>query len=213
VRLVPALATAVAVMGVAFASCGDSSVGTAACASALLVDDTVYLGVSLKGGRRIERAGTAGTAVLPGCNDAGQDEPGREVDVVAVAGVPPEAAVATEGIAPTDHVYLAPGFLPALASHPLHSELLGTPGRWVEGELRERCRRPVVLRGTADDRTGAVFTRIPLAGRVVVLDGPTRYRGRKRAGLPHLKPGERVDVQGAACRGRRVVADLITNRS
>jgi len=66
--------------------------------------------------------------------------------------------------------------------------------------------------GTADDRTG-LSSRLPIAGRVVVLDGLTRYRGRKRAGLPVSRQatGSTWGAQRAVV--DEVVASLITNRA
>jgi hypothetical protein len=141
----------------------------------------------------------------------GSDYCGRPIDVRAIAGVPPAAAVVVvaPGETESDSVYLAPGFIPAMASHPLHAVLFDVRRRWTL-DLRQRCRRPIEVDGVHRPADGSA--RLLVANRIVLLDGRTRYRGPRRAGLPHLRGGERLAVRGRACRGRRVVAQFIQAR-
>jgi hypothetical protein len=163
-------------------------------------NEVLYTGSALPEGRRV----SVGQPVGNGTNACGS-----EVEVRAITGVPPVAAVAV--VAPyereTDSVYLAPGFVPALASHPLHAAIFGVRQRWTD-DLRGRCRRPIRLGGVIRQPDGGP-ARLLVAGRTVLIDGHTRYQGPRRAGLPYLRGGERMVVQGRACRGRKVVAQFV----
>jgi hypothetical protein len=159
----------------------------------------LYTGSALPEGRQVSVGQPVGN---------GSDACGSEVVVRAITGVPPVAAVAVvaPGETDTDGVYLAPGFLPAMASHPLHAAIFDVRQRWSL-DLRRRCRRPIRLGGVIGRPDESA--RLLIAGRVVLIDGHTRYHGPRRAGLPYLRGGERLVVQGRACRGTRVVAQLV----
>ena len=183
-------------------SAGDGCSENASYASALRFNGVLYAGSSLPEGRLVRVGRPIGT----GSGTCGEDVTVRWID-----GVPPAAAVAT--VAPdeteTGSVFLAPGFMPAMASHPLHAAMFDVRRRWTL-DLRHRCRRPTSVGGVLQAPDGS--SRLLVADRIVLIDGRTRYRGPLRAGLPHFQGGERVVVLGRACRGTRVVAQLIRAR-
>jgi hypothetical protein len=131
-----------AAAAVGLAACGSASEGCspdASYAAVVRFNEVLYTGSALPEGRRV----SVGQPVGNGTNACGS-----EVEVRAITGVPPVAAVAV--VAPyereTDSVYLAPGFVPALASHPLHAAIFGVGQRWTD-DLRGRCRRPIRFGG------------------------------------------------------------------
>jgi hypothetical protein len=188
-----------------FAACGSAGEGgcseNASYASVVRFNGVLYTGSALPEGGHVNVGRSVGT---------GSDACGSEVTVRAIAGVPPAAAVAmaAPGETQTDDVYLAPGFLPAMPSHPLHAALFDERPR--ADRLRHRCRQATHLDGVAESISG--FGRLVMAGRNVFFGRRTRYRGPRRAGLPYLRGGERVVVRGWACRGTRVVAQFIRAR-
>jgi hypothetical protein len=188
---------------VGFAACGsageDGCSENASYASVVRFNGVLYTGSALSDGSRVDVGRPVGT---------GSDACGSEVTVRAIAGVPPPVAVAVAapGETKTSEVFLAPGFLPAMASHPLHAALFDVRQRWTT-ELRRRCRQPTRVDGVVKSIHG--FGRIVMGGRIVLFDGRTRYRGPRRTGLPYLRGGERLSIRARACRGKRVVAQLI----
>jgi hypothetical protein len=193
----------------AIAGCGPPSDGSQGedCASgsyaaAVRFHGTLYTGLALPEGRHVSVAQRLGTGSGP-CDP--------DVTVRAIAGVPPAAAVAV--VAPdetkTEEVFLAPGFLPALASHPLHAAIFDVRRRWTT-ELRRRCERSITLSGVVEPPGAS--PRVLVDGRIVIIDGHTSYHGPRHAGLPYLRGGERLTVRGRACRGTRVVAQVIRGR-
>jgi hypothetical protein len=187
---------------VAFAACRSSDDGcgvNAGMASVVRFGGVLYTGSPLPEGRSVSVGAPVGD---------GSDACGREVTVRAIAGVPPAAAVVAvaPGETEANSVFLAPGFMPAMASHPLHAELFDVRRRWTT-ELRDRCRQATRLDGVVEPIDQIAQLQLP--GRIVLIDGRTLYRGPRRAGLPYLEGGERLVVRGRACRGTRVVAQVI----
>jgi hypothetical protein len=185
---------------VGLAACGSSEDGCAGSyASAVRFEGVLYTGSALAEGRHVRVGQPLGSG--SGACDS-------DVTVSAITGVPPEAAVAVVAPEETEanEVYLAPGFLPAMASHPLHATLFDVRQRWTT-DLRHRCRQATRLDGVI--KSNDQLAQLRLAGRIVLIDGRTLYRGPRRAGLPYLEGGERLVVRGRACRGKRVVAQLI----
>jgi Family of unknown function (DUF6281) len=81
----------------------------AACAALVEFQDREYLGEAMHGAAP-ELAGSAGTAVVPGCNDvipATTTESSTTVEVYKLAGIPPERALALAD--QRDIVYVARG--------------------------------------------------------------------------------------------------------
>lgn len=81
----------------------------AACAALVQFQGREYLGEAMHGAGP-ERAGSAGTAVVPGCNDVvprATTESSTTVEVYELVGIPPERVLAVEGQA--DVVYVARG--------------------------------------------------------------------------------------------------------
>ncbi len=186
----------------ALAGCGRARDDCGDFAATVRFDGVVYRGRALAEGRSVSVARAVGQGSGP-CDP--------DVTVRAIAGVPPAVAVAVVafGETKTDAVFLAPGFVPAMASHPLHREMFGVRRRWTL-DLGDPCRRPIRIGGRIRPPIGS--GRLLVGRRIVLFDGRTRYRGPRRAGLPYLTGGERVVVRGGACRGRRVVADVLSAR-
>lgn len=188
---------------VGLAACGSAGDGCgghgASYASVVRFNGVLYTGSALPEGRRVSVGEPVGN---------GSDACGTEVTVQAITGVPAVAAVAVVAPAETEtnEVFLAPGFLPAMASHPLHAVLFDVRQRWTM-DLRHRCRQATRFHGVVGPTDDSA--RILVAGRIVLIDGRTRYRGPRQAGLPYLQGGERLVVRGRACRGTRVVANFI----
>jgi hypothetical protein len=192
--LVAAASFAIAACGSAGDPCAHASFGAAA-----RFHGVVYMGSALPAGRRAAVGRRIGTGSAP-CD--------RKTTVRALVGVPPAAAVAVvpEGETKTDQVYLAPGFLTALASHPLHAALFGVRKRWTS-DVHHLCARPTKVRGMLDPRSSS--PRLLVGRKIVLIDGHTRYHGPRRSGLPYLRGGERVTVRGRTCPDTRVMAQVI----
>lgn len=189
-------ATSVAILG---CGSGGSDCANASYAASVRFNGILYMGLALPEGRHVAVGRPIGT---------GSGACDRDVAVRAIVGVPPAAAVAVvaPGETQTEEVFLAPGFLPAMASHPLHAAIFDVRRRWTT-DLRRRCERPITLGGVvAPPRESS---RLLVGGRIVVIDGRTSYHGPRHAGLPYLRGGERVTVRGRACPGTRVVAQII----
>jgi hypothetical protein len=136
-----------------------------------------------------------GRGVVPSCTADDDDQP---VTIRRVVNVPPALAVAREGVPGKNSVYLAPGFFPILADHPLHRLLV----RRARGLVRpRRCFARFRLTGTVQ-RT-PINNSVPLrVGRrelsIQVVAG-TEIIGFRRAGYPYLQRRDLVDVRGRRC--------------
>ena len=199
VLTVAAAAVGIAACESAAEACGEN----ASVAAVVRYDGVLYTGTALPEGRHVRVGQPVGT---------GTDACGSNVSVREISGVPAEAAVAVVAPAETTarDVYLAPGFFPAMSSHPLHAAMFDVRRRWA-ADARRRCRRPTRLAGVIKPPDGS-GSRILVAGKIVLIDGHTRYRGPRQASLPYLQGGERLVVRGLACRGKRVVAQRIEAR-
>jgi len=203
VRLLGAAFLAAASVAIAGCGSGGDGCGTnASYAAAVRFNGTIYTGLALPEGRRVGVGRPIGT---------GSGRCDQDVTVRAIVGVPPAAAVAVvaPGETKTQEVFLAPGFLPAMASHPLHAAIFDVRRRWTT-DLRRRCRRPITLGGVV--ASAGTSPQLLVGGRIVIIDGLTSYHGPRHAGLPYLRGGERLTVRGRACRGTRIVAQLIRAR-
>jgi hypothetical protein len=181
---------------------GGSDCANASYAAAVRFNGIRYMGLALPEGRHVGVGRPIGIGSGP-CDP--------DVTVRAIVDVPPAAAVAVvaPGEAQTEEVFLAPGFLPAMASHPLHAAIFDVRRRWTT-DLRRRCERPITLGGVVAPPHES--SRLLVGGRIVIIDGRTSYHGPRHAGLPYLRGGERMTVRGRACRGTRVVARRISAR-
>jgi hypothetical protein len=186
----------------------------ASCAATVRFGGVAYFGSSLSA-----REGSAlHGGVRPGCNDQvvrdsqGNDisprEPDEQVQLSRVRGVPARLAVAYEG-----RVYLAEGYLPQLARHPLHRA-------WARGvQAPSSC-------GTAW-RVNATVSVTPTPGPIPVataggrntlldLSADTRVHGLDVAGYPHLRQGEKIRALVRSCSspyGGHVLETLRLTRS
>jgi hypothetical protein len=181
----------------------------AACALGVEYRGAFYVGATPVPGARVEQGAPLRGGVVPGCDDVviigpdgrreNEPPPDTAVDLVRVAGVRAAVAVAMPG---RSDVFIAPGFLPELASHPLHEALFAEPPR-------ERCPGSKTV-----TRTGRIVS-APGFGRQLGMRGgggqssvavgaATRVLGgTRRAGLPYLRKGDAIRVTGRRC-GRTV---------
>jgi hypothetical protein len=169
-------------------------------------NQTLYFGLAMK----VPHGSVLGRGVVPACT---ADDEDQRVIIRRVANVPPALAVARDGVLGKNSVYLAPGFFPVLADHPLHGLLV----RRARGLGRpRRCSGRFRLTGTVH-RT-PINNGVPLrVGRrelsVQVVTG-TEIIGFRRAGYPYLQRRDLVDVRGRRCDlegfERVYVADVVT---
>jgi hypothetical protein len=175
------------------------------CAATVRYGGTTYFGSSLSAGAGRPLHG----AVLPACDDgAPRDshnaaEADTPIAARRVAHVPARLAVAYEGRA-----YLAEGYLPQLAGHPLHR-------RWARGQLKpSACGTPWHLRATVSVTPTPGPIPVKTAGgrdALLQLRAGTRVRGLDVAGYPHLAQAERVRALVRSCSspfGGRVLETL-----
>jgi hypothetical protein len=162
------------------------------CGSDLVWHDRIYYAESVVG--LPARAESLGVAGVPSCPDVlgGETGASRAVDVIGLAGVSPNLALAVADDA--QHGYFAAGYFVQLPSHPLHFVLAAAP---------PECRGPVSLRlvGRVERNVGS----LALRGRVVLVDARTRIAGLSRGGLPYVGVGRDVAVSAVRC-GSSLVA-------
>ena len=172
------------------------SARSSSCASAVQWNGNIYFGnaLAMPHGRRV------GTGTIPPCESG--DDP-RRVPLNRLRGVNPTVALAVAG--DHDSVFLAEGFFPQLAGHPVHEAI-----RRRRGPLL----RPRRCRGRFE-RTGTVTAVRPLllrSGRdnvAIELYADTRITGFLRAGEPYLQVGDRIVVRGRVCAERTMFGDRI----
>ena len=185
----------------------------ASCAPAVRWHQVTYLGMGGPAeGLALPAAGAAlSGGVVPGCNDTvvtGLDgrplsptEPDTAVDLRRVRNVPAALAVMTTG--PYGGLYLAPGYLPQLASHPLHRLFRPNAGRGCGSATR--------LTGTVSGQPASALG-VRAGSRLldVLVQRRTAVRAPLRAGQPRLRNGDRVRLSGRACAGSAFVARSIS---
>ena len=170
--------------------------GAEIAANAVLWNGNIYLGNPLD----MPRGSRVGTGTMPPC--ASGDAP-RRVSVHRIRGVNPPVALAVAG--DHDSVFLAEGFFPQLASHPVHEAIRRRSGPLPRPR---RCRSRL-------ERTGTVTAVRPLhvrsSNRTIALSlyADTRITGFLRAGEPYLQAGDRIIVRGRVCAERTPFADRI----
>ncbi|HEY3187285.1 MAG TPA: hypothetical protein VGJ70_07405 [Solirubrobacteraceae bacterium] len=169
----------------------------AACSAAVRYAGATYLGsaISVADGRALTGA------VIPGCNDVvthdaqGNDtsprEPDEPIDAHRIARVPARLGLAYNGRA-----YLAIGYLPQLAGHPLHRA-------WSRRrEAMPSCGRAWHLRATVaiTPTPGPVPVRTG-RGHIELLDfeAHARVHGLDRDGYPYLSQGRRLRALVRSC--------------
>jgi hypothetical protein len=175
---------------------GREAGSTQSCASAVEWNGNVYFGNALA----MPRGPRVGTGTVPSCESG--DAP-RRVSLDRVRGINPSVAVAVAG--DRDTVFLAEGFFPELASHPVHSAIQRRRGP-LPGP--RRCRRRF-------EETGTVTAVRPVQVRsrrgtvAIALHADTRVTGFLRAGEPYLQSGDRIVVHGRICAEQTRFADRI----
>jgi len=163
----------------------------AGCISAVFVDGVMLVHQRAEGWRLPPTEGRR-SAVLPACNDAGQDAPDKRIDVLPFKGVPADVAVVSSV---DSGFFLADGSLVASEAHPLHR-----PGRRY---ARRGCARGRTFEGTATD---AGFDRLMLDDRVFRVDARTRIVNRPA--YQPVRDGQPLRVTATRC-GNRLIADQI----
>jgi hypothetical protein len=200
-------------LAAAAASALSAAPAGASCAATVRYGGETYFGSSLtaREGRHL-RGG-----VRPGCNDVvtrdeqGNDisprEPDQPIDVRRVRNVPARLAVSYDG-----RVYLAEGYLPQLARHPLHR-------RWARGQAKPSdCGTPWHLRATVSVTPTPGPIPVKTAGgrdALLQLRADTEVHGLDVAGYPHLAQGENVRALVRSCSspfGGRVFETLRLSR-
>jgi hypothetical protein len=170
----------------------------ASCVATVRLGGVSYAGSSLPAADGAALSG----GVLPGCSDvvvhdaSGKDvsprEPDTPVALHRIHGVPAGLAVAFNGRA-----YLARGYLPQLASHPLHRA-------WARQNqvAATSCGKPWRVSATAltTPTPGPVPIRTA-GGRQTLLQfgAGTRVSGLDRAGFPYLGAGQRIRALVRSC--------------
>jgi hypothetical protein len=170
----------------------------ASCAATVAFGGQSYAGSSLLDGDGAELTG----GVLPGCSDtvvtdaSGRNiaphEPDTPVVLHRVAGTPARLAVAYNG-----RIYFARGYLPQLASHPLHAA-------WAKHNqvAATSCGKPWRVRATAltTPTPGPVPVRTG-GGRHTFLQlaADTRVTGLDRAGYAYLGEGRQINALVRSC--------------
>ena len=170
----------------------------ASCVAGIDFGGQSYAGSSLPAANSAALRG----GVIPACNDTvvkdasgrniAPQEPDTPVVLHRIKGVPARLAVAYNG-----HAYLARGYLPQLASHPLHAA-------WAKHNqvAPTSCGKPWRVRATA------LIT--PTPGPIPVLTGggretllqlaaDTKVAGLSRAGYPYLGEGRRISALVRSC--------------
>jgi hypothetical protein len=194
-----------AVAAAATAGCAQSGGPGTSCAAAVRWNQSYYWGNAMK----VRYGAVLGRGVVRACTS---DDGVQEVTVRRVANVPPALAVARDDVPASASIYLASGFFPVLADHPLHRALV----RQAHGLPRpRRCTERFRLSGTVL-RT-PLNEAVPLGrgGRStsVHVVATTKIIGFRRAGYAYLQRRDLVTVSGRRCdlpdSGRAYVADVI----
>ena len=189
---------ALLVLAAALAPALSAAPAHAACAATVRYAGTTYFGSAL--------SADAGQAlrggVRPGCNDVitrdsqgndtTQPEPDQRIALRRVRGVPARLAVAFEG-----RVYLAEGYLPQLADHPLHR-----PWAHAAQATPSSCGKPWRVEATLAVTPSPGPIPVKTAGgrdALLQLRGDTRVHGLDLHGYPHLQKGERVRALVRSC--------------
>jgi hypothetical protein len=184
----------------------------ASCALSVKLNGTAYVASGLTAADGPALHG----GVIPGCNDvivhdaSGRDisprEPDTPVELHRIAGVPARLAVAYNG-----KVYLAEGYLPALAGHPLHRA-------WARAATpASSCSKAWHVTATVSvtPTPGPVPVRTA-GGRATFLQlaSDTKVTGLTVAGYPHLAQGQRIRALVRTCSspfgGRVLLARTVT---
>jgi hypothetical protein len=182
------------------AGCGDDGESSAGCAAVVVRSDETYFGVDH--GNLPPPGEALEDGEVPGCDDGGGPEAGRDVRLTAVSGVPPEVAVYAEG--QSGSIYLNPGYLLELPSHPLHEAFYGRPGR----PLRRAKGKSCALEGEITS-LDTLTVNAPDGEQWITVDARTRIDGLQRDGLPYLREGDRVRIEGKGCHEAVMLAQRI----
>ena len=189
------------VLALAFASCGEDDVGTAApapdenaaagggamasCIDGVMWNGTLYAG-SMSGDPLPPAGAPLDGGTRPACNDTGgAAEPDSPASLTAAEGLPPEVAIYD-------------------ADRP---ELIYTS---MESFVFLGIADSPATRGKGCTVAGTVTLPLAVDGRTVTVLADTRFTGFDRSSLPYLAAGDRVKVTGKGCSPREVFASEIT---
>lgn len=170
----------------------------ASCVAGVDFGGQSYAGSSLLAGDGADLRG----GILPACNDTvvtdasgrniAPQEPDTPIVVQRVAHVPARLAVAYNG-----RVYFARGYLPQLASHPLHAA-------WAKRNqvTPTSCGKPWRVRAKAlTTPTPGPVPVLTAGGRETLLQlaADTKVTGLDRAGYPYLAEGRQIGALVRSC--------------
>ena len=170
----------------------------ASCSLGINLGDNSYVSSSLPAADSAALKG----GVIPSCDDTvvkdasgrniEQQEPDIPVVVHRIKGVPARLAVAYNG-----HAYLARGYLPQLASHPLHVA-------WARHNrvAPTSCGKPWRVRAKAlTTPTPGPIPVLTGGGRETLLQlaADTKVAGLNRAGYPYLGEGRQISALVRSC--------------
>jgi hypothetical protein len=197
-----AIGAALAVAG-GLAGTGSAS---GSCVAAIRLHGVLYDRAVFPHALPAERGAVHG-GVNPACNDAGPQaapQPDEPVALRALRGVPARIAVVRPGA--TREAWLAPGFLLALPSHPLHAVAAHAPASALFG-----CAAPVLLGGRTRTQPGFSTAGFVVdAGDLdvdVLVRSSTRVRTPRIAGVPYIGQNRRLTIRGCRSKdGRRIAA-------
>jgi hypothetical protein len=169
-----------------------------------------------------------GSGVIPPCvgSDAsgceGEDE--QPVALFRIPGVNPEIAVVVRPTA--SRVFLAPGYFPELAGHPLHDAIFGPRLGRPEEKRGFSCGRAFSIKAIVESPPawGALFLveveesdrdvgRYDEGGGVAVfVDAGTEVEGLERNGLPFVEEGDHAAIEARECLGGGGAGKLVAAR-
>jgi hypothetical protein len=193
----------VAAVAIALAGCAEDSGVSVDCGSAVLYGGGVYYGNAYAGrAGSIPRGERIGTAIVPKCGPGTERVP---VSVSRLRGIDPRVALAVTR--EKDAVYLAEGFLPQLAGHPVN-KALGSAGAAPPRRCRGRFRFSGTIRNVSP-----LYVRNRDGEEAFEIHARTRVSGFTRAGQPYLRAGDEVVIRGRVCAGRTRYADRIAPAS
>jgi hypothetical protein len=134
-------------------------------------------------------------AIVPACNDAGQNAPDTKTTAYRLPSLASAVAVSTRG-----WIWVNVHTFPQLPGHPLH-ERLG----YDRGKPAQRKGRRCAVAGTVSSTVGSIVIGRP--ERYIDVDAASTITLRKH-GIEWIEEGDKIRVRGS-CTGSRVLADRI----
>jgi hypothetical protein len=134
-------------------------------------------------------------AIVPACNDAGQNDPDTKTTAYRLPGLASAIAVGTRG-----WIWVNVHTFPQLPEHPLHEQL-----GYDRGKPAQRKGRRCAVAGTVSATVGSIVVGRP--ERYIDVDAASTITLR-RHGIEWIEEGDKIRARGY-CNGSRVLADRI----